>query len=158
MGSAARAELTALQAALARALCDEGAVPPGFDAERVAVLKGTLSHKRARSAAQAWPSLQRLLGVHYWPAFTEVVAPTPLAREHGPLFDGYRLAEKLERERRLDAPTAAALAAVRLRYRRQGETLVARSGVTLSRARASDGLALAVRLPGLGQHVFWLRR
>jgi hypothetical protein len=157
MVSPARAELAATQLALAKALLEEGPVPPGFDAERVAVLRATLSHKRARSASQAWPSLQRLLGVHCHAQFTEAVAASPLAHDHGPLLDGMRLAEKVEKEGRLDAPTAAALASVRLRYRREGEVLVARTGVTLSRARASQGLAIAVRLPGIGQHVFWLK-
>ena len=156
--STARAELAAQQVALAKALLDDGPVPTGFDAERVALLRGTLSHKLARSAGQAWPSLQRLLGVHFATQFAEAVASLPLAREHGPLLDGLRLAERLEVERRLDAPTAAALASVRLRYRHEGEALVPKSGVTLSRAWANEGLALAVRLPGIGQHVFWLRR
>lgn len=157
MASNARAELAAAQLALAKALLDDGPVPPGFDAERVALLKGTLSHKRARSAGQAWPSLQRLLGIHFAAQFAEVVAPTPLAKEHGPLLDGLRLAEKLERERRLDVPAAAALAAVRLRYRHEGGQLVPKAGITLSRARAKEGLALAVRFPGLGQRVFWFK-
>jgi hypothetical protein len=158
MVSPARAELAATQLALARALLDEGPVPPGFDVERVKLLAGTLSHKRARSAAAAWPSLQRLLGAHFYSRFSDVVSPLPLAREHGPLFDGLRLAERLEAEQRLDAPTAAALASVRLRYRAVPNALEPRAGVTFARARAMDGLALAVRLPGLGQKVFWLRR
>jgi hypothetical protein len=158
VASSARAELAAAQLALARALLDDGPVPPGFDAQRVGLLKATLSHKRARSAGQAWPALQRLLGIHFAAQFAEVLGPTPLAREHGPLLDGLRLAEKLEREQRLDVPTAAALASVRLRYRREGERLVPKAGVTVSRARAKEGLALAVRFPGLGQRVFWLKR
>jgi hypothetical protein len=158
MVSPARAELAATQLALAKALLDDGPVPAGFDAERVKLLAGTLSHKRARSAGTAWPSLQRLLGAHFFPRFSEVVAPLPLAREHGPLLDGLRLAERLEAEQRLDGPTAAALASVRLRYRVGAQGFEPRGGVTFSRAQAADGLALAVRLPGLGQRVFWFRR
>jgi hypothetical protein len=158
MSSPARAELAATQAALARALLEDGPVPPGFDAARVKLLAGTLSHKRARSAGQAWPSLQRLLGAHFFPRFSEVVAPLPLAKEHGPLLDGMRLAAKLEAEQRLDSATAAALASVRLRYTLGAQSLETRNGVTFARASATDGLALAVRLPGLGQKVFWLRR
>jgi hypothetical protein len=155
--SPARAELAATQLALAKALLDEGPVPPGFDVERVKLLAGTLSHKRARSAGNAWPSLQRLLGPQFFTRFSEVVAPMPLAREHGPLLDGMRLAEKLEAEQRLDAPTAGALAGVRLRYRTGANGFEPRSGF-FSRARATDGFALAVRIPGLGQRVFWLKR
>jgi len=83
------------QAALVAALAGHGAVPAGFDPARVRAAADALAFKRARAAAQAWPSLRTMLGEEFRARFAVYAATTSLPQQGGPLADGHRFARCL---------------------------------------------------------------
>jgi len=146
----ARRELAAQQAALARALLGQGPVPGGFNAGRVAAMAETLAHKRLHAAARAWPLLARQLGDAWAVRFAATCAGTPLPPHHGPLLDGWRVAEVLEGEGLLGPAATRELLGARLRFRRGPEEgLQPRTGAwAWALARSAEGRCLALRLAG----------
>lgn len=156
MSSLARDRLKAAQASLADALLADGPVPHGFDAERVKLVAHTLSHKRSRSAGQAWPTLVKLLGSAYDARFAELVGAEPLAESYGPLLDGMRLAEALEISGELDAISAATLLDVRLRFKRTPRGLEPRRGPAFAIASTRDGKVAGLSLTPKWSYRRWL--
>lgn len=145
----ARRRLAAEQERFLAAL-NGGPPPVGFDVDALAVTATSLAHKRSRTAALVWPRLSRQLGAEWERAFTEHVAPTPLLRLHGPLCDGWRLAEALDARGALTVGAAQELALVRLRFSRMSEGAERRWGV-LRVGHAGDAwfLSLFGKLIGL---------
>jgi hypothetical protein len=72
-----RRRLAARQAALLSALVTSAPVPPGLDADRVAVQAEALIAKRRRTAQRAWPELAAALGNAFVPAFEDYARATP---------------------------------------------------------------------------------
>ncbi len=137
------------QAKLLAALVDGAPLPEGFDTDAMKELSGSLSHKRARTAAQVWPRLARCLGPRFATMFQEHVAPQPLLHLHGPLVDGWRLAEVCEQQRELDLPAAEELLEVRLHFTRVPEGVERRSSpLRFESARASSAVTRSVMLFG----------
>lgn len=65
----ARTELAAAQQRLVAALVAGAPLPPGFDAERVAVAGQALLRKRAGEVARAWPGLADAWGADWSAVF-----------------------------------------------------------------------------------------
>ncbi|MEN9797782.1 MAG: hypothetical protein RL653_1478 [Pseudomonadota bacterium] len=154
MGPASRRELAEAQAALARALLEGGPVPPGFDEARIRAVAESLAHKRLHAAARAWPQLSAALGTAWAARFAEHCAPRPLAVHHGPLCDGWWLAEALEAEGTLGDRPAVELLSVRLRFRRGDGGASPLGGWTWAHARTPRGTWWALRV---GARVFTAR-
>lgn len=152
-----REELARRQAELVAALVDGAAAPAGFDAGRVDTLAGALRAKRARAIARTWPRLARALGPE-WPAALERhLRRRPAPPPSGGLGDGRELARALASEGGLPWEGRLELLGVELRNRwtADGRRQPRRTGVVLALSRRPPRLALAVRLPGLGER--WLR-
>lgn len=143
------ASLADAQAKLLAALVDGAPLPEGFDADAMQELSGSLSHKRARTAAQVWPRLARCLGPRFATMFQEHVAPQPLLHLHGPLVDGWRLAEVCEHQRELDLPAAEELLEVRLHFTRVSDGVIRRSSpLRVESASAANAVTRSVMLFG----------
>lgn len=140
------------QQAFLAALVDGAPCPPGFDADAIAVARSSLAHKRSRTAATVWPRLSRCLGARWQASFDAHVSPHPLLRKHGPLDDGWRLAEAGEARGWLDDGAADELASVRLRFRRVADGVERRrSPVRLVRARGRLVVSVFGRVFQLGR-------
>lgn len=150
-----RSALLEAQAALLASLVDGAPVPEGFDVEAVKELSGSLSHKRARTAALVWPRLAACLGARFSTFFAEHVAPTPLLHLHGPLADGWRLAEVCEAQRLLDDAATDELARVRLQFQRVSDGVTRRGGVL--RYAVARGSTRTTRVLQLFGRTFWQR-
>jgi hypothetical protein len=152
MSTEARTKLAAMQVNLVAALVGDATVPPGFDSGRLNSAAISLRTKRARAVARAWPCLRQEIGEH----FAAFAANTPLPREGGPLADGRAFANWLEQRGKLPEAARLQMIAVDLRYVRKRDALTPRRGpcIKLMRLPSSKRLAVALRLPGLGEHWF----
>jgi len=111
--------LAARQAALVAALVAGGPLPPGFDADDVAVARRALLRKRAGLVRYHWPRLAAALGDRWLAVFGEWAdGRTPV----GALRDGWDLARHLAAAGRLPACAAAELAAREVTARYDGES------------------------------------
>jgi hypothetical protein len=144
----ARERLAQAQAALARALAQGTAVPPGFDAERVQEAAKSLWAKRRRWVERTWPRLTAGLGDGFRARFEAWAKDNPMELEANPLADGYRFADALLRTGALPEAAREELLAFELRYRLTEEGLVARRGFTVRTLRVGGSRLLAARLPG----------
>jgi hypothetical protein len=148
-GGARDSGIPQAQTALLRALVADGPVPEGFDADDVGALTHSLSHKRSRLAATAWPRLADCLGVRFEPMFQEHVAPTPQRASHAALNDGFTLARWAEGQGLLDLAAADELAAARLHWDLREDGLVAKSRpLGWAQARGHSSTTRTVRLFG----------
>jgi len=152
----ARSSLAAAQAELIRALAGGSAAPDRFDAARFQVAARALVSKRSRAAARAWPGLSGTFGEQWRQQFRAFTQTCPLAREGGPLADGYAFARFLQRAGKLPDEGRLEALAFDLRYRQCAGRFRPRRGVAaraclLGRPRR---LVLAIRLPFLGER--WL--
>jgi hypothetical protein len=121
----------------------------GFDADDVGALTHSLSHKRARVAATAWPRLADCLGVRFEPMFQEHVAPTPQRASHAALLDGFTLAGWAEAQGVLDVAAVEELAAARLHWVVTEAGLAPRSRLLAwARARGPTSTTRTVRVLG----------
>jgi hypothetical protein len=133
-----RKALADAQRALLAAVVEGGPAPEGFDLAALAELTSSLANKRSRTAAQVWPRLAHCLGARFATMFQEHVAPQPLRHLHGPLVDGWRLADASERMGLLDVAAADELAVVRATFHLDDEGATRRRG-PLQFAAASAG-------------------
>jgi hypothetical protein len=142
--------LGARQAALVRALVAGGAVPAGFDPERVAATVAALARKRAREVARQWPALAYQLGEDFGGRFGAYAAANPRPRG-GALADGLAFARTLERVGQLAGEARAERLIAQARLARgpfAGAVLVGRGG-------SFRRLVAVVRAPLLGER--WLQ-
>jgi len=103
-----RDALAQQQAALVAALVAGAAVPPGFDADRLAAARAALLNKRAGQVAYAWPALAAGFGPRWRSEFAAWATGRPPA---GPLRDGFDLARELARSGALPDGAMAELTA-----------------------------------------------
>ena len=146
-----RAKLALAQGRLLAALAGQADPPRDFDAERVRACAESLLDKRARTAARAWPALERNLGEKPFRArFLAFAHQTLLPDDGSPLSDGYAFARGLAGE--LDDAARLELLAVELRFRWTRKGLAGRRGPALRLAwlRQARRLIVALRLPWLG--------
>jgi len=92
--SEVRTTLGARQAELVRAAVEGGALPPGFDVERVRLLAETLLRKRRRAVARTWPALRRCLSASFESRFDAFAGANPLREPHA-VADGLAFARWL---------------------------------------------------------------
>jgi len=85
---AARARLEADQGALLKSLWSQGEIPPGFDAERVALAGSGLASKRRRALGSSWSTLREAVGTDFDELYQRYAKERPLPRYGGPLADG----------------------------------------------------------------------
>jgi hypothetical protein len=159
-----RQRLAEHQASLVRALMFGTEVPPDFDAVLLQACGQSLSHKRRRALAQAWPRLTNVLGERFIELFRAYAAQCPLPRAGGPLADGCAFAMWLKKQNALpDAGQWEALA-VDLRFVRTSSGLRPRRGpcVRIARLRESRQWVIAWRLMEWqgyrtlwGRHLLW---
>ncbi|NMN93596.1 hypothetical protein [Antrihabitans stalactiti] len=101
-----REELAAQQADLLRAVLAGGEVPPGFDADKVAIEAKALLSKRRRVIAQLRPDVREAMGDRYNALFDEYAAAFPRItgqrwRDDAAAFAGWLAARgELKRARR----------------------------------------------------------
>jgi hypothetical protein len=145
-GAAGR--LGAQQAALVRALVAGGAVPAGFDPERVAATTAALVRKRAREVAKQWPALAYQLGAKFGSRFGAYAAANPRPNG-GALADGLAFARTLEQAEKLagEARVERLIAQARL-------ARLAFAGAVLVGGGGASRLVAVVRAPLLGER--WL--
>jgi hypothetical protein len=145
-----RERLASLQAELVSALTGRTGPPEGFDPDRLGAAARSLSRKRARSVARAWPSLADALGEDFEPCFAAYIAEAPLPRRGGPLADGRNFARFLARRGILPDAARLEVLSVDLRYASRPMGLVPRRGPALAVALLGHPrrLILAVRWPG----------
>ena len=105
------------QAALVAALTAEGPVPAGFDPTRLRAAADALAFKRARSVANAWPSLRAMLGGDFRETFAAYAAVAPLPAHGGALADGRRFARFIARQLDLSDDARMQALAIDARYR-----------------------------------------
>jgi hypothetical protein len=146
-GAAGR--LGARQAALVRALVAGGAVPDGFDPERVAATAAALARKRAREVARAWPALAYQLGGEFTGRFVAYAAANPRPAG-GALADGLAFARTLQRAGLLAGEARAERLIAQARLAR-----LAFAGAVLAGRGGSRRLVAVVRAPLLGER--WLQ-
>ena len=103
-----RDDLARQQADLVAALVADGALPPGFDPDRVRAASTALLRKRAGEVATTWPLLRASLGPQWMARFTEFAAGRP---PQGALRDGWDLARALQARGELSPDAARELAA-----------------------------------------------
>jgi hypothetical protein len=99
-----RERLAAAQAELLRALLADGAVPEGFDAERVRIEKRALLNKRRGIVEMIGPDVAAELGERFRPLFDAYAAAHP--KEVGTRFreDAARFAEWATARGELEPP------------------------------------------------------
>lgn len=150
--SEVRARLAEEQARLVRALTGQAESPADFDAGRLGAAAAALAHKRARSAARAWPALAHALGEGFEERFAEFVKRVPRPREGGPLADGRAFVADLAARGELPDEGRLEALGVDLHFRRTSAGLKPRRGpaVKVAWLRRSRKLALGIRLPWLG--------
>lgn len=150
--SEARARLAAQQAQLLRTLTDGTTPPEGFQAAQVHAAAASLSRKRSRVAARAWPMLAQALGAAFEPRFAAFAAATPLPQTGGPLADGRSFARWLARRGELPDEGRLEGLGVDLYHRRTPAGLEHRRGpaVAVARLRTARQVVVGVRIPGLG--------
>jgi hypothetical protein len=151
-----RRQLAEEQARLVEALTRSGALPEGFDGDRLRAAAESLLRKRTREAAHAWPALARALGESFDEKFRDFAGRVPLPHEGGPLADGRAFAADLAARGELPDEGRLEALTVDLHYRRTARGLKRRRGlaVRVIRLRQARRLVIAVRLPWLG--VRWL--
>jgi hypothetical protein len=154
-GPSPRQALAAAQAAFVRALVAGGAIPDGFDSDRVEATALALRRKRAREAARAWPVLARAMGDAWTPRFVAgaVGRPPPAG---GPLADGLAFADSLADAGELPAAARVERLAARVRVARRSGGYAPRRGAFIGAAVEPDPhrLVAVVRAPLLGER--WL--
>ncbi len=151
-----RASVALQQAALINALISRGEPPPGFDPQRVMAAAESLTRKRARSAARAWPELAHAMGETFGKQFTAYAAASPLPGKGGQLADGYAFARWLASRGCLPDAGRLEKMALELRYKPLPAGLVRRRWPTLRVAWSGQSrrVTLAIRLPRIGER--WL--
>jgi hypothetical protein len=140
--------LGARQAALLRALVAGGAVPAGFDPERVAATAAALARKRAREVARQWPALAYQLGEDFGSRFGAYAAANPRPAG-GALADGLAFARTLQRAGMLPGEARAERLMAQARLARG-----AFAGAVVAGRGGSRRLVAVVRAPLLGER--WL--
>lgn len=156
MSVAARTRLAIQQAALVSALVSDGVIPAGFDAANLLVTTESLSRKRCRGVARAWPSLARELGGEFHEQFAAYAATTPLPSHGGPLADGRGFADWLSERGRLSDAAQLQSLAVDLQFERSRADLLPRRMPTLKLAWLTRPrrLVIALRWPRIGERWF----
>jgi len=145
----ARQRLAEAQAALAQALAQGAAVPPGFDAERVHETARALLSKRRRWVERSWPRLAAALGEGFRARFETWARVHPMELEASPLADGRRFAEPLLSTGEFPEEARDELLAFEVRHRlNEAGLVVARRGLVLKSQRMGRARLLAARLPG----------
>jgi hypothetical protein len=150
--------LASRQADLVRALAGDGAVPAGFDFDRLQACRGALAQKRATAVARAWPALARELGDRFTSLFAQYAEQGGLPARGGPLADGLWFVRFLAGNVSPGPGTRLERLAVELRFRSVAEGLVARRGLSFAGAVVADPrrVCLAVRWAGWGERWFSL--
>lgn len=146
--ASARRQVADAQRALVAALTADGEAPPGFNEAGVARAARSLRAKRRAAVAKTWPGLTSELGAAFARAFEEFAIANPVG-DDGPVADGRRFAEHLQRRRELGDNGRVELLAHR----------VCR-GLPVRVARLNDGsIVVALRTrSGVRRHVVpWLR-
>ena len=147
------------QAALVSALMRGGVAPTGFEASRLQVAAESLSRKRCRAAARAWPALARALGEEFRGRFAAYADTTPLPPHGGSLADGRGFADWLNDRGQLPEDALLQILAVDLRFKRNRTGLFPRKLLTIRAAWLTDPrrLVVAIRWPCLGERWLSLR-
>lgn len=147
------------QAALLAALAGQGPLLTTWDVERVRATALALVHKRSRSVARTWPSLQAMLGDDYAACFERYASLQPLPPDGGALADGRAFASWLAPLNDWSDAVHRQALNVDLHHTRGKTGLHARKGPSLHLAwlPASRHWLLAVRWPGLFERQFSLR-
>lgn len=149
--SDARQELAAAQAALLQSLLGAAEVPEGFAFAAIGATSLTLSRKRRRSVARAWPELARGLGTAFRETFADYAWSFPSSPQGGPLVDGWRFARRLKADGTLPPSARGELAAFELQHRvREGRAQHRRLGVKLVVLHGPRRIAVGVALPRAG--------
>jgi hypothetical protein len=112
------------QSALMAALAGNAPVPAGFDAARVHAAASALAFKRARAAAQAWPSLRAMLGEEFRERFAAYATTAPIPQDGGPLADGRCFVRYLARRMPLTDDVRLQTLSIDTRYRRTSSGLL----------------------------------
>jgi hypothetical protein len=157
MTGEARRNLAELQASLLRSLTCSGQVPEGIDRDRAEAAGVSLSIKRARSVARAWPDLAAALGNEFGARFADFAAGTPLPARGGPLADGLNFALWLARHSPLPASARLEQLAVTLRYRSHPDGLEPRRGPALRWAWIDSPGQLVIAVRWSRHRESWLR-
>jgi hypothetical protein len=142
-----RAALAEQQQQLVAALANNGDIPAGMDASRVALAARSLHVKRARAVAKTWGVLRQGLSARFDPAFTAYAQANALP-DTGPLDDGRAFAEWLARAGLLDDAGRLHLLFYKTRH---GWPLRA------MRLPNSGRIAIALRLPWRGIRTLQIR-
>ena len=153
MSDGARRRLAFEQARLLGALTTGAAAPAGFDRERVAAATESLSSKRARAVARAWPRLARAMGDEFAVSFANYACAHPLAGDGSPLVDGRAFIDWLARDGRLSDEGRVEAFAFDARYRMSGGKVRRRRGpfVRARRLNETRRLLVVIRLPLVGE-------
>lgn len=128
MSDTARLRQAALQESLLRSLTGTGPPPEGVDRDRLDASASSLSVKRARSVARAWPGLAEALGEEFSALFSRYASGSSIPALGGPLADGWAFARWLARQGRLPAAGRLERLGVALHHREVAEGLVPRRG------------------------------
>ncbi len=132
--TSARQQVADAQRALVAALTADGDAPPGFDEAGVARAARSLRAKRRAAVAKTWPGLTTELGAAFARTFEEFAISFPVG-DDGPVADGRRFAEHLQRRGELGDTGRVELLAHRVQR-----------GLPVRVARLNDGsIAIALR-------------
>lgn len=159
MSAEMQTRLATQQAALVSALIRGGVAPAGFEASGLKVAAESLSRKRCRSAARAWPALAHALGEDFRGRFAAYANTIPLPPHGGPLADGRGFADWLNDRGQLPEDARLQILAVDLRFKRNTTGLFPRKVLTIRAAWLTDPrrLVVAIRWPWLGERWLSLR-
>nr|WP_297351449.1 hypothetical protein [uncultured Caldimonas sp.] len=144
------------QSRLLAALASGGQVPPGFSREHLGLASRVLAHKRAHTAARAWPDVAPWMATH----FEAYARDVPPPHHGGPLADARFFVQWLEARGATSAELQRQALAIDLRHARRGHGLVPRRGpyVRLVRLRGGAGYCIGLRLWGAGTTLLtWMR-
>ena len=152
----ARARLKAQQSALVNALMTGGAVPAGFEVSCLRTAALSLTRKRARAMAHAWPTLAQELGDRFHERFSVYAQANALPRDGGPRADGRAFVRWLQAKGELPEAVRVHALAVDLRYASTRHGLVPRKWpvVRVALLGRPRRLVVAMRLPWFGE-LWW---
>jgi hypothetical protein len=153
MSDSARQRLAFEQARLLGALTTGAVVPAGFDQERVAAAAESLSSKRARAVARAWPRLVQAMNDEFDVSFASYARAHPLAGDGSPLIDGRAFIDWLASDGRLSDAGRLEAFAFDARYRISEGNVTPRRGPFLRARRLNEArrLLVVIRLPLVGE-------
>ena len=159
MSAEMQTRLATQQAALVSALMRHGAVPAGFEPLRLEVAAESLARKRCRSAARAWPVLDRALGEEFNGRFAAYADTTPLPPHGGSLADGRGFADWLNDRGQLPEDARLHILAVDLRFKRNKTSLIPRRIPTIKAMWLTGPrrLVVAIHWSWLGERWLSLR-